>query len=132
MWLLQRGVAAGVIIDVVGRAQAFAGVERNLRRLAAGLAPRRLQVLGLDGGGLFLDGPVIPLGSGQQQLRQMLILHHVEEKQHQNHGGEHRHRVQNAPEAFPSFPLRIEEDLAIHACRKLTGTRPRPRTFIQG
>ena len=41
--VLERGVAAGVIIDVVGSAQAFAGVEGNLRRLAAGLAPRRLQ-----------------------------------------------------------------------------------------
>ena len=114
--ILQRGVAAGVIIHVVGGAQAFAGIEGDLRRLAAGLAPRRLQVFGLDRSGLFLDGPVVPLGRGQQKLRQVLILHHVEKKQHQNHGGHHRHRVQNAPEAFPAFPLRIEENLAIHAC----------------
>jgi hypothetical protein len=45
-----------------------------------------------------------------------LIPHHVQKKQHQNYGRHDRSRVQNAPEAFPAFPLRIEEDLAIHAC----------------
>jgi hypothetical protein len=44
----------------------------------------------------------------------MLRFDHVEEKQHQNDGGENRYRVENAAEALPALPLRVEKDLAIH------------------
>jgi len=69
----ERSVAAGVIIYVISRAQTFPAIEGNFRRFAAGFTPRRLQILGLDGSGLFLDSAIIPPRSGQQQLRQSIV-----------------------------------------------------------
>src|ERR1700678_3522025 len=57
---LERGIAAGVIVYVISRAQALAAIERDFRRFAAGLAPCRLQIPGLDGSGLFLDSSIVP------------------------------------------------------------------------
>ena len=39
--LLERGIAGGIVGNVIGRAQTFAGVEGNFGGLAVGLAPRR-------------------------------------------------------------------------------------------
>ena len=36
--LLEGGIASRVVLDVIGRAQTFAGIEGNLRGLAVGLA----------------------------------------------------------------------------------------------
>ena len=109
---LERGVAGRVIGCVVGRAHAFAGVEGNIGGLAGGLAVR-----GAEGFGAvdlrIAKGPVIMFGSGQQQFRQALIAHYIEDKADQHQCGEQGGDVKDAAQALPALALGIEEYLSI-------------------
>ena len=110
--LLERRVAGGVVLHVVGGTQAFAGVERNFRRLAGGFAARRSGILAVAQNRLRERLEVVP-GSGQQQLGKVLIAHDVENESGQHQRGQDGSRVENAAQALPTLALGVEKYLFI-------------------
>jgi len=112
--LLEGGKAGRIVCNVIGRAQAFAGVQGDFRGLALGLPPRWPLVLGaMQNQRTIRQSLVVVLGRGQQQLRQVLVAQHVEDETSQNQRGNHGRNVQNAPQPLPSLALGIEEYLFI-------------------
>jgi len=112
--LFERGVAGRIVLHVIGRAQAFAGVEGDFRRLAVGLAARGARAPDCaQGRGTIGQGLVIVLEGGQQQLGQMLTAQYVDGETGHNQRGHHGDNVQNAAQPLPALPLRVEKYLFI-------------------
>ena len=110
--LFEGGVAGRVVLDVIGGAQTFAGVQGDFRGLAARLAAGGARVPGATQEG-FGQGFVVVLGDGQQQLRQVLIAEDVEDENGQNERGEDGGCVEDAAQALPTLSLGVEKYLLI-------------------
>ena len=83
--LAERGVAGLVVGHIVGRAQAFAGVEGDVGGFARGFAPRRMQrLVGARGVGVA-HRLVIVFWRRGQQLWQRPGAQHIEDE-----GGHHQ------------------------------------------
>ena len=108
--LLERGVAAGVVLDVVGGAQALTGVEGNVRGFAIGLAPGGPSHAGRVN---IRQSFVVMPGDVQCQQWQLLKAKNVEDKTGKHQGKHHRGNVKNAAKALPSLALGIEEYLTV-------------------
>ena len=112
--LLQRGVAGRIVLHVVGRAQAFAGVQRHLGGLEVGLAVRRVTRLLPRLGRVHLQRGAVALGRRQQQLGQRRHMQQADHKQNPNDNAEHCQAVEDSPQPPPALALRIEKDLLVH------------------
>src|ERR1019366_7765920 len=123
--LLEGGVAGCVVRGIVGRAQTFAGVKRDIGGLAIGLAPG--EVLGLGAAWrhrTVAQGFVVVLEGGQKQFRQMLIAQYVKYETSQNQRGNHGRHIEYAAQPLPSLALRVEKYLAVrHGWFSLTRKR---------
>jgi hypothetical protein len=111
--LPEGGVASGVVLDVVGGAQTFAGVEGDVRWLNVSSTMGRAAEL-LVPGLLVGQGAIVALLRGKQEFRQRP---HAEEA-HKEDGTEDEategERVKDDPEALPALALRIVEDWFAH------------------
>ena len=112
--LLERGVAGRIVLDIVGRAQAFAGVQRHLGGLEVGLAMGGAAQLLARPGGLDLEGADVALGRCQQQLGQRRHVQQANDEQDPDDDAEHCQAVEDSPQSPPALALRVEEDLLVH------------------
>ena len=112
--LLERGVAGRIVLDVVGRAQAFAGVQRDLGGLEVGLAVGGVAQLLARRGGFDLEGAEVVFRRGQQQLGQRRHVDQADHEQDPDDDAEQREAVEDSPQPPPALALRVEEDLLVH------------------
>ena len=112
--LLERGVAGRIVLDIVGRAQAFARVQGHLGGLEVGLAMGGAAQLLARPGGLNLQGADVALGRCQQQLGQRRHVQQADDKQDPDDDAEHCQAVEDSPQPPPALALRVEEDLLVH------------------
>jgi hypothetical protein len=112
--LLQRRVAGCVGRDIVGGAQSFPGIKRNIGGLAIGFAPRGMErFLAARGLNAVLQCPVGVLLSREQQLGQRLATEYIEDEASKYKRGNDRGDVEYAAQALPSCSLGIEKYLFI-------------------
>ena len=111
---LEGGIAGRVVLDIVGGAQTFTGVEGDVRGFAAGFAAGGTRgLLTVEKGSVVGQSLVVVPGSGQQQLRQLLIAEDVEDKNREDEGENDGSRIQNAAQPLPALSLRVEKYLSI-------------------
>jgi hypothetical protein len=67
----------------------------------------------VEKGSVVGQGLVVVPGSGQQQLRQLLVAEDVEDKNREDEGENDGGRIQNAAQPLPAFSLRVEKYLSI-------------------
>ncbi len=115
--LLERGVAGGVVVDVVGGAQTFTGVHGDVGGLERGLAMGRDGGLlagfqrGLSGGG---EGAVVAGLGAKTQLGQGLNAQEAHDEDEAEEKAEEGKDIEDAAQALPAFSLGIVEDRFVH------------------
>ncbi len=117
--LLEGGVAGGVPLDVVGGAQAFAGVQGDVGGADVGFTMRRMaQLLVRPGRRRRAAGEraIVVRGRGEQQLLHRLDAKQADDKDDEHDGAKKGKHIQDAAETLPTFFLRIVKDLFGHAC----------------
>ena len=112
--LLERGVAGGIVLDVVGGAQTFSGVQDDVGGLEVGLAVRGLVELAASaelrcgrvgeravafGGGLEIEAAHGPYAQ------------HAEDEEDAGDGAEERQKIKDPPQPLPALSLWVVEDL---------------------
>ena len=115
--LLQRRVAGGVIIDVEGCAQTFAGVQGDVGRVEGGAPVSGTNELraGLDDRhGFGVESAVIALLRLQQEFREGLHAGEPDDEQDADEETGKREHIEDAAQALPAFALRIVEDRLAH------------------
>ena len=115
--LLERRVAGGVVVDVVGGAQAFAGVQGNVGGLHGGSAVRgNLELLARfgDGDRFVLEGAVVALLGLEEKLGKRLHAGEADNKQNADDETGEGEDVEDATQALPAFALRVVEDRLDH------------------
>lgn len=116
--LLEGGVAGRIPLDVVGGAQAFAGVQGNIGGADVGFTMRRMAQL-LVGPqrrrGAVGERAIVVRGRGEQQLLHRLDTEQAEDKDDEHDGTQDGKHIQDAAETLPTFSLRIVKDLFGHA-----------------
>ena len=110
----ERGVAGRVVLHVIGGAQSFTGVQRDVRRFARSFATRGMLVLAVAFEDRWLrQSPVVVFRIGKQQFGQLLVADHVEGEADDDEGREYGDRIEDAAEALPALAFRVEKDLLI-------------------
>ena len=115
--LPERGVGGGVGIDIVGRSQAFAGVQSDVGRSDVGLAMGRQRRLlaGLEQGlGWRCERAIVARLRCQPELRQRLHAEQADDEDRQQHQAKGGGDIEDAAETLPALALRIVEDRFVH------------------
>ena len=112
--LLERGVAGGVVLDVLGGAQTFTGVQSNVGGFAFAFAARGALILAVSlEDGWLRQCAIVVFWIGEQQFRQLLVAHDVEDEACDDESGEYGDRVDDAAKALPALAFGVEEDLLV-------------------
>ena len=107
---LERGVAGGIVLNVVGGAQALTGVEGDVGGFAIGLAAGGPS----DAGRVNIRQRfVVVPGYVECEQWELLKSKNVKDEAVQDEGKDHRGNVKNTAKALPSLALGIEKYLTV-------------------
>ena len=118
--LLERGVAGGVPLDVVGGAEAFAGVEGDIRRAQLGAAmggEGDLLAELEDGLGRGGEGAVVAGLGGEAKLREGLDAEQADDEDGADDDAGEGEGIEDAAQPLPALALGIVEDRFVHGIR---------------
>ena len=112
--LLEGGVAGGVVLDVVGGAQTFAGVQGYVGGLDVGLTVGGAAQLLVLQGLLVGKRAIVTLLRGEHQLRQRPHADEADKEDGSEDQAAEGEDVKDDPEALPALALRVVEDRFAH------------------